>query len=74
MMMNKQQLMHSPVRPRREDARDLQSRLYREIGLAAVAAELFGPEPRREAVEPRQDRANMDRGNVKVVRAGDRAA
>lgn len=67
MMMNKQPLMHSPARPRREDARDLQSRLYREIGLAAVAAELFGP----ETVE--RD-ARQDRANVKVVRIGDRAA
>ncbi len=30
-----------PVPPRRQDARDLQSRLYREIGLAAVEAALF---------------------------------
>jgi hypothetical protein len=68
MMMNKQQLMHSPVRPRREDARDLQSRLYREIGLAAVAAELFGP----EKVE--RDETETRRANVKVVRVAHRAA
>jgi hypothetical protein len=66
MMMNEQQLMHSQVRPRREDARDLQSRLYREIGLAAVAAELFGSENQREnEIEAR--RAN-------VIRVADRAA
>jgi hypothetical protein len=33
-----------PPQPRRQDARDLQSRLYREIGLAAVEAALFAPE------------------------------
>ncbi|HUO55643.1 MAG TPA: hypothetical protein VMU18_12920 [Rhodoblastus sp.] len=32
-----------PPQPRRQDARDLQSRLYREIGLAAVEAALFAP-------------------------------
>ncbi len=68
MMMNKQQLMHSPVKPRREDARDLQSRLYREIGLAAVAAELFGLE------KPREDETEARRANVKVIRVAGRAA
>ncbi|WP_374545133.1 hypothetical protein [Rhodoblastus sp.] len=34
-----------PPQPRRQDARDLQARLYREIGLAAVEAELFAPRP-----------------------------
>jgi hypothetical protein len=33
-----------PPQPRRQDARDLQSRLYREIGLAAVEAALFTSE------------------------------
>jgi hypothetical protein len=68
MMMNKQPLTHSQPRPRREDARDLQSRLYREIGLAAVAAELFSPETAgQETTEAR-------RANVTVIKAADRAA
>ncbi|MCW2285643.1 hypothetical protein M2323_003540 [Rhodoblastus acidophilus] len=33
-----------PAQPPREDARDLQSRLYREIGVAAVEAALFAPD------------------------------
>ena len=41
--MSEQAVILSPARPKREDARDLQSRLYRELGLEAVASELFGP-------------------------------
>ncbi|MCW2275525.1 hypothetical protein GJ654_13075 [Rhodoblastus acidophilus] len=33
-----------PAQPPREDARDLQSRLYRDIGIAAVEAALFAPD------------------------------
>jgi hypothetical protein len=70
-MMNEQQIIQSPAQPRREDARDLQSRLYREIGLAAVAAELFAPELMvRESDAPRE----KSRANVTVIRASERAA
>ena len=48
--MSEQEVLLSPARPYREDARDLQSRLYREIGLAAVEAALFAPE--KPAVQP----------------------
>jgi hypothetical protein len=36
--MSEQEILHRPAQPRRQDARGLQSRLYREIGLAAVEA------------------------------------
>jgi hypothetical protein len=36
--MSEQEIIHRPAQPRRQDARGLQSRLYREIGLAAVEA------------------------------------
>lgn len=39
--MSEQEIIVPPPQPRRQDARDLQSRLYREIGLAAVEAALF---------------------------------
>jgi hypothetical protein len=46
-----------PPQPRRQDARDLQSRLYREIGLAAVEAALFTPEKESPArAETRAER------------------
>jgi hypothetical protein len=68
--MSEQQIIQSPAKPRRQDARDLQSRLYREIGLAAVAAELIPSEaPECEAIEIRSDRSNLT-----VVRVGGRAA
>ncbi len=38
--MSEQQIIETSAQPNRQDARDLQSRLYREIGLAAVEAEL----------------------------------
>jgi len=41
--MSEQSVILPPAKPKREDARDLQSRLYRELGLEAVATELFGP-------------------------------
>jgi hypothetical protein len=46
-----------PSQPRRQDARDLQSRLYREIGLAAVEAELFAPDLLLAEINQRQTRA-----------------
>ena len=46
--MSEQEIIVPPSQPRRQDARDLQSRLYREIGLAAVEAALFAPETRFE--------------------------
>ena len=59
--------MSQHTAPRREDARDLQLRLYREIGISAVAAALrftTQPEPARAAggsdkaaVKPRLDNA-----------------
>jgi hypothetical protein len=42
--MSEQEIIVPPPQPRRQDARDLQSRLYREIGLAAVEAALFTSE------------------------------
>ncbi|WP_298358593.1 hypothetical protein [Rhodoblastus sp.] len=39
--MSEQEIILPPSQPRREDARDLQTRLYREIALAAVEAALF---------------------------------
>jgi hypothetical protein len=44
-VMSEQEIIVPPPQPHRQDARDLQSRLYREIGLAAVEAALFAPEP-----------------------------
>jgi hypothetical protein len=41
--MSEQEIIVPPRQPRRQDARDLQARLYREIGLAAVEAALFAP-------------------------------
>jgi hypothetical protein len=43
-LMSEHHVIPAPASPRRQDARDLQSRLYREIGLAAVAYEFFAPE------------------------------
>lgn len=42
--MAEQEIILPPSQPRREDARDLQARLYREIALAAVEAALFATE------------------------------
>jgi hypothetical protein len=42
-VMSEQEIIVPPPQPRRQDARDLQSRLYREIGVAAVEAALFAP-------------------------------
>ena len=68
--MSEQQIIQSPSSPRRQDARDLQSRLYREIGLAAVAAELLTPDaPEGEVTEIRSERSQLT-----VVRIGGRAA
>jgi hypothetical protein len=46
-----------PAQPPRQDARDLQSRLYREIGLAAVEAALFAPDLLLAELEQRKTRA-----------------
>jgi hypothetical protein len=43
-IMSEQEIFLPPPQPRRQDARDLLSRLYREIGIAAVEAALFVPE------------------------------
>jgi hypothetical protein len=51
--MSEQEIILPPQQPRRQDARDLQSRLYREIGVAAVEAALFAPE---QAESPRAER------------------
>ncbi len=60
--MSEQQIIHSPQRSRRQEARDLQARLYREIGLAAVASELLAPENApAEAGPARRDRATIAR-------------
>lgn len=60
--------MTEPVKaaPRREDARDLQAKLYREIGISAVAAALrftTQPEPaaRPPGVEKATDRPHFGR-------------
>jgi hypothetical protein len=53
-VMSEQEIILPPSQPRREDARDLQMRLYREIALAAVEAALFATD---EVDEPRAERA-----------------
>ncbi len=68
--MSEQQIIHSPQRSRRQDARDLQARLYREIGLAAVASELFAPEKARAEAPP----ARRDRASAMIARIGGRTA
>lgn len=48
--------------PRREDARDLQLKLYREIGISAVAAALrftTQPDPRPRAVDKPADAPHL---------------
>ena len=57
--------------PRREDARDLQAKLYREIGISAVAAALHfttQPDPAPRA------QAGMDKAAPKPQEAKARAA
>jgi hypothetical protein len=49
-----------PAHPPRQDARDLQSRLYREIGLAAVEAALFAPDLLLAEIERRQSDSRAD--------------
>ncbi len=68
--MSEQQIIHSPQKSRRQEARDLQARLYREIGLAAVATELFSPEKAPAADEP----ARRDRASAMIARIGGQAA
>jgi hypothetical protein len=69
--MSEQQIVFRPSQPRRGDARDLQSRLYREIGLAAVEAAICEIEGQggeiRTIFAPRDDRAS-----VLALRARDR--
>ncbi|MBB4199558.1 hypothetical protein CCR94_08600 [Rhodoblastus sphagnicola] len=61
-----------PAQPPRQDARDLQSRLYREIGLAAVEAALFAPDLLLAEIQQRQ----IERGaaEAKVLTFPNRAA
>jgi len=60
-----------PAQPPRQDARDLQSRLYREIGLAAVEAALFAPDLLLADIQQRQ----IERGaDTKVLAFPHRAA
>jgi hypothetical protein len=64
----------------RQDARDLQSRLYREIGLAAVEAALFAPDLLLAEIEKRQARQDQPKtaqpkaDEPKVVAIPDHAA
>ena len=69
-MSEHQEVIPAPARPRRQDARDLQSRLYREIGLAAVAYEFFAPE--RAPAETGERR--FERPQAAIPRMGGRAA
>ncbi len=56
--------------PRREDARDLQAKLYREIGVSAVAAALlFTTKP-----DPAPRAAGVDKPGAKPHVAQTRAA
>ena len=53
--MNTDKHLQRPVPPQTQDARDLLARLYREIGISAVAAALEIPMPKapeRPAFEP----------------------
>jgi hypothetical protein len=68
--MSEHQVILTPAKPRREDARDLQSRLYREIGLAAVAYEFFAPE--RAPAEAGETRFERPEGTP--ARIGGKAA
>jgi hypothetical protein len=69
-MSEHQEVIFTPARPRRQDARDLQSRLYREIGLAAVAYEFFAPE--RAPAEAGETR--LERPQAAIRRIGGQAA
>ena len=69
--MSEQQIVFRPSQPRRVDARDLQSRLYREIGLAAVEAAIC--EPLGQGGEIRTlFAARDDRATVLALRASAR--
>lgn len=68
--MSEQQVILTPAKPRRQDARDLQSRLYREIGLAAVAYEFFAP----ERASGDAGAARLERPEPKISRIGGEAA
>jgi hypothetical protein len=64
-----------PAQPHRQDARDLQSRLYREIGLAAVEAALFAPDLLLAEIEKRQAHQDQPKADQpKVVGFPNRAA
>jgi hypothetical protein len=54
--MSESHLTPAPAQSHRQDARDLQSRLYREIGLAAVEAALFAPDLLLAEIEKRHVR------------------
>ena len=61
--MSEQQINFRPAQSLRGDARDLQSRLYREIGLAAVEAAICEPDGQgaeiRTLFAARDDRATV---------------
>jgi hypothetical protein len=61
--MGEQEIIHRPSQPRRQDARGLQSRLYREIGLAAVEAAICETEAQGGEIHTlfaaRDDRATV---------------
>ena len=46
--MNADKHLQRPVAPQTQDARELLARLYREIGISAVAAALQVPVPKDE--------------------------
>jgi hypothetical protein len=57
MTMNQQNEAEQPA-PQPGGARDLQSKLYREIGISAVAAALeFAKRPKAKPIEPDQNPA-----------------
>jgi hypothetical protein len=69
--MSEQQSTFWPSQSRRGDARDLQSRLYREIGLAAVEAAIC--EPAGQGAEIRTlFAARDDHATVLALRASGR--
>jgi hypothetical protein len=71
--MSEQQIIHSATQPRRQDPRDLQSRLYREIGLAAVEAALSPSDMQGGGVRALFE-ARDDRATTVALRSSGRAA
>src|SRR5574337_1274251 len=66
-VMSEQEILLPPQQPRRQDARDLQSRLYREIGLAAVEAALLPGSLDDDRVVPTVGLSNAPSSANKVV-------